>query len=378
MPDHPTAADVADLLAHRAAAGVLSIYVDADPSEQSAERPAFEVRLKNELKAIASRDDVDPSLITELLDDERMNHLVNPAISGRTRVMFASREMNREFAFDLPLRTRAVLSERPFVRPLVTALDRGAAYGIVALAGDHARVLESCLGSVTEIWREGFADPETPRERRGPASANPARGQQAATHLEQVEAHDAEWRRRFISSVVAQAAETADARGWTDIVLTAGAEHRSFAEKNLASACSATVAALDANLAGREDDDIVREARPAIDRRRAERRVGAAESALSGAASPDGLGAGGMQEVSRALVAGRVAVLLFDDSARPAGVVADDGTVSITGGTGAREPHVMEHLVERAYANGAQVVPLAGDEAHALSDCEGVAAQLRW
>ncbi|HJW74319.1 MAG TPA: hypothetical protein VJ787_01435, partial [Thermoleophilia bacterium] len=35
--------------------GVLSVYVDADPSERTRERPAWEVTIKNELEALRER-----------------------------------------------------------------------------------------------------------------------------------------------------------------------------------------------------------------------------------------------------------------------------------------------------------------------------------
>lgn len=380
MSEHavPTTTDVIALLEPPDDGWVLSIYVDADPAVQSTATPAWEIELKNQLADLADRNNEEDGL-QSLLEraDDHLADVLSSSSSGRARAMFVSSGATSVFRFNTPTTTRAEFLPTAFIRPLLVALDRGAPAGLVNVSEAGLEVSTWRLGHLESEHAATFGAGDAPRERRGPSAANPARGQQSATHVEQVEAHrDDNWR-RFLSAEVQRVAELSTSAGWREIVL-AGAEKRvAEAAEQLESATSHPLIRLDANPAAWSADRLAEEVSSTLEVQRAGHRRDLARR-IRGRLDGDERAAAGPSEVARALIEGRVETLVFDAGVRLSGVIADDGSISDApdGATGA--PVLIDQMAKLALSSSAEVVPLEPEEAALLGDAPDVAAELRW
>ena len=112
--------------------GVLSVYVDADPSERTREKPAWEVVIKNELEALRERvKSEEPHETWRALFARlealapNLERLLDPKESGRGRALYAavSNGSVERLAVQLPLPNRVVFERTAYVRPLLAVLD---------------------------------------------------------------------------------------------------------------------------------------------------------------------------------------------------------------------------------------------------------------
>jgi hypothetical protein len=376
---HPTLEDIEALFALRSDDGVLSIYVDADPVEKRSSTPAWQIRLKNQLRALRSNSGLGADALETALSeaDAAIEDAVSSGTTGRTRVLFHSREIVRSFRFGLPLRTHAEFAERAFVRPLVVALDRGAPYGVVIASKAGIRILESRLGTMADLQNYEFEDPGAPRDRRGPAAANPARGQQGVTHLERVEAHDEEQRKRFMIGRIDDVLEQAARREWVDLVLAGTA---AVLDEALQARQSIPVLRLDANLGNHAEAEVGEATWQVVTDSRDARRASLVRSLIEGVDAGEPMVAGAIA-ASLALLEGRVAVLAFDDGLALSGRRDADGAIislNVDATEGSREDRVIDHLIALALSTSAEVVPLDGNQADGLAEYGGVLARLRW
>lgn len=373
---------------------VLSVYVDADPREQAAARPAWVVAAENGLRDVreqvkANGDHARWKAVFERLDalEPELSALLDPRRPGRGRALFATvvgGEL-RTVSLHVPLTNRVALDEIPHLSPLVAALDRGRPVGILVATQADVRVLERRLGLVEELVSLSL-EPDTSewREMKGPAAANPALAQHAAPQRDLFERRLEEHRLRALDLASRQLAELAGQRGW-ERALVAG-ERR--AADRLAEALAGSrleVRVVDKNvhglapveaaaaLAAELEDELLR---------REERLVASAlDSALSGNA-----GAVGVADVLAALEEGRVARLLLAENGPGAGARTADGRLVPAGVVppGAAPDELVpvqslaEHMVERALATDAQVTIVAAAAAEPLGGHGGVAALLRW
>jgi protein required for attachment to host cells len=394
LPDTRAALDPLEIVRFRDRYGVLSLYVDADPREQAATRPAWVVAAENGLDRIRTRAKADGdrerwTAVFRALEslEADLAELLDPRQPGRGRALFATIEGGdvRRVALQLPLVDKVVLDDVADLTPLLVAYDRGRPAGLVVVSHATLRVLEAALGAVEEL-AVFEVEPETSdwRELKGPAGANPGLAQHAASHRDRFERRLDEHRIRLIEGAAGELGRLRAKRGWDRLVL-AGDPRLTQALRDELHVEHVDVSVVDRTLNGLSAAEIIAALAPALEQANARREAAlvsrAKDAALSGHA-----GALGLADVLSALEDGRVERLLFDPSRPYAGARAPDGRLvpegtvppGVEAGKLVAEPSVAGHLVERALATDAQVTPLSAAGVEALAEHEGVAALLRW
>jgi hypothetical protein len=394
LPDTRAALDPLEIVRFRDRYGVLSLYVDADPREQAATRPAWVVAAENGLDRIRAQAKADgdrerwravfralESLETDLAE------LLDPRQPGRGRALFATIEGGevRRVVLQMPLVDKVVLDDVADLTPLLVAYDRGRPAGLVVVSHATLRVLDAALGAVEEL-AVFEVEPQTSdwREMKGPAGANPGLAQHAASHRDRFERRLDEHRIRLIEGAAGELGRLRAKRGWDRLVL-AGDPRLTQALRDDLHVEHVDVSVVDRTLNGLSAAEIIAALAPALDQANA-RREAALVGRAKGAALSGHAGALGLADVLAALEDGRVEHLLFDPSrpypgARaPGGRLVPDGTVppGVEAGELVAEPSLAGHLVERALATDARVTPLSAEGLEALAEHEGVAALLRW
>ena len=392
LPEARSAADPLELGRLRDPHGVLSLYVDADPHEQAATRPAWVVAAENGLREIRDRvksggDRARWTALFERLDElePEISTLLDPRHPGRGRALFATVGGGdvRRVHLHVPLVNRVVLDDGADLMPLLTALDRGRPVGVIAVSQSELRVLEHRLGLVEEV-RSLSLEPDTSewRELKGPAAANPGLAQHSAPQRDRFERRLDEHRLRALESATGLLESAASGRGW-DFVLVAG-------DPRLADRLAVVFGRLDVTAIGRSlqglgpaeiAEAVAPELESAVLRRELVLVGRARDAALSGNA-----GALGLADVLTALEDGRVAHLLIAADRPYPGARTSDGRLAPAGivPPGAQPdalvplPSLVAHVVERALAIDAQVTPLTQAAADVIAEHDGIAALLRW
>ncbi len=159
-----TEQDLRELLDFKTEHPVLSIYLNTDPSQGSAD--AYKPRLRSMLKDVDLKDDV-----------QNIEHFIDFEFdwSGRGVALFscAPEDFFRVFSIAVPIRDRIRISERPHVKPLADILDFYGGYGVAVVDKIDARLFYFHLG---EILKEDELTGESVRRtKRGGGSQAPGR-----------------------------------------------------------------------------------------------------------------------------------------------------------------------------------------------------------
>jgi len=156
--------DLRELLEYQSQSAVLSIYLNTEPSNGSAD--VHKRRLRSMLKEIDLPDDV--SVVEKYVSHEF-------DWSGRSVAIFSCAPENffRAFSLAIPVRDRVRLSDRPHVKPLADLLDSYGGYGVALLDKQGARLFYFHLGELRE--QEGVLGETVRRTKRGGGSQAPGR-----------------------------------------------------------------------------------------------------------------------------------------------------------------------------------------------------------
>lgn len=374
--------------------GVLSLYVAADPGQQATMRAPWAIELDNGLREVRERVKSEGPRerwvrLAERLDElePELARLIDAREPGRGRALFApvgGGEVRR-VSLQLPLPTCVVLEETAYLTPLVAAFDEGRPAGIVLLSQAGVRVLEERLGFVEELAAfELLVESGDWPEMKGPAAANPARGQQTAAQRDRYERRRDEQRARKLKAVVRELDPLVSDRGWDRLLIVGDPRLAQRVRDSLASFAGEAVS-IDRMLDHLPAQALAGAVAAELERAARRRELALVEQATR-AASSGGAGTLGLSQTLAALAEGRVAHLLFDTRRDYRGASAPDGRLVAEGTVPPNvrddeltpEPRLAERMIERALATGARVTPLEGAPADALGDYEGVAALLRW
>lgn len=159
-----TERDLRELLDYNTQHLVLSVYLNTDPAQGSAD--FYRLRLRTMLKDIDLKEDA--------ADVERyFNHKFD--WSGRSVAVFSCQPEGffRAYSFAVPLRDRLRVSNRPHVKPLADLLDSFGGYGVALVNKQNARLFYFHLGELRE--KEGLVGESVRHTKRGGASAAPGR-----------------------------------------------------------------------------------------------------------------------------------------------------------------------------------------------------------
>lgn len=131
--------DLKELLEFKAGSPILSVYLNIDPSEGSAD--TYKLRLRSMLKGINMPADV--YSVERYFDHEH-------DWSGRGSAVFSCEPEGffRAYSFAVPLRDRIRLSNRPHVKPLADLMDSYGGYGVVLVDKQRARLFNFHLGEL--------------------------------------------------------------------------------------------------------------------------------------------------------------------------------------------------------------------------------------
>jgi peptide subunit release factor 1 (eRF1) len=135
--------DLQELIHFQVDAPVLSVYLNVDPAAGSADR--YKLRLRQMLKPFEEEAPQDCEAIRRFIDHEY-------DWSGRGLAIFscAAQGFFRSYPLALPVRSRARLTNRPYVKPLADLLDNYGHYGVALVDKQGARLFHFHLGWLQE------------------------------------------------------------------------------------------------------------------------------------------------------------------------------------------------------------------------------------
>lgn len=153
--------DLQELIAYRAKSPVLSVYLNTDPTTGSAD--SYKLRLRQMLKKYESESAEDVDRLHRYIEHEY-------AGAGRSLAVFSSAAEGffRSHPLSLPVRDRARLLDRPYVKPLVDLLDNYGHLGVALVDQQGARLFHFHLGVLRE--QEGTVGEEIRKTKRGGGS----------------------------------------------------------------------------------------------------------------------------------------------------------------------------------------------------------------
>jgi peptide chain release factor subunit 1 len=165
-----------ELLAYQPEHQVLSIYLNTDPTEGSAD--VYRLNLRSMLKEVNLSSDV--SAVENYFSSEY-------DWTGRSTVVFSCAPENflRAYSLAIPVRNQTIISDRPHVKPLAGLLDYYGGYGVVLVDKQGARLFSIHLGEIKE--QEGILGETIKHTKRGGASAKTGMrgGMAGQTHHEE-------------------------------------------------------------------------------------------------------------------------------------------------------------------------------------------------
>lgn len=154
-----TESDLKELLEYHAQSPVLSVYLNTEPVEGSAD--THKLRLRSLLKDVELTEDV---AIVERYFDHEFDW------SGRSVAVFSceAEDYFRAFPLAVPVRSRVRISDGPFVKPLADVLDSFGGYGVALVDKQGARLFYFHLGELRE--KDGVIGEEVRHTKRGGGS----------------------------------------------------------------------------------------------------------------------------------------------------------------------------------------------------------------
>ncbi len=229
--------DVKQLLA-QADEYTLTLYLAVDPADQEnqATTPAWRIWLKNALKAVEK----------DLTDTQRGHwngirsrldtFFDTYAPAGKGLVLFYGPKLEEVYNLPIPVEN-GIAFGKPFIAPLVWAIDEYEPYLVVMVDTEKAHFIRAYLGSAgqqdtmsleldTSDWREKTLMP--PAFRRNVAAGGITHGDQREAFEDRVD----EWVGRFYRDVATRIAELAQEQGIERFVI-AGSEESAHAVQKL-------------------------------------------------------------------------------------------------------------------------------------------------
>ncbi|MEU6250138.1 VLRF1 family aeRF1-type release factor [Glycomyces sp. NPDC047010] len=366
-------------------AGVLSLYVNADPRQEGT-TPPWKTRLDQGLKQLREAvGNGTGSMLGRRVDDLKIDieALVHPGSPGIGRALFVALGTGETYsvALQTPLTDRVALAPRSHIAPMFGAWAEGSPVGVAVVDGKGMRLLDSRFGVCEEVSGLSFElATEDWRVMKGPGG----RGRDFHSTSTQYDLFDfrvAEHLQKFLSAAHATLEEHVGEYGWELLVVTGEPELVEAASKHLRNGVKAEVVPSQLVLSQKSPAMIQQAIAPEIAAARHARDARLAADfaeALPKAAI-------GSEEVLDALQGGRVDRLLIERdsvwSARriPEGAVLADavapGEPEVA--TAVAEAQLGEAMIEMALASDARV-SILGEGVDLGKDAGGVGAFLRW
>jgi hypothetical protein len=360
-----------ELIEWRPPHGVISAYLDTEPTDR---KEGWRLALRDGLKPVGEAKGASHAAkIAIRATVERVQEHFPEGMprSGRCQIGFV--EVAEKPGRDLwsatqivPAMPAVVHRERPYLEPLVELLDDGWPVGAVAVSAEQIRLFEWRLGITEELDRWGARISRRAwRERKAAKPRNPAAGQAvSAAGKDQYDQRLEANRERFLRRTGPLIAEEADRRDWR-LVLAYGDPH----EVEILGADADGLrleAAGDANVVNETVEEVGRRVTVAVTDLNRNRELELVERATDAALENNRRGSLGLAPTFAALAEGRVEHLIFQGASR----VREERTEAVA--------KSAEDLIEGAVRTSAQITPVEGEAAEALTPHEGVAALWRY
>jgi release factor family 10 len=368
------------LVAWRPPYGVISAFLDIDRADRSG---AWRVELKDGLSALEEPVDHEGKLaVRETVQRlmERFDPEAEPP-PGRVQIGFVevARDEGTEDWTSLQIPSPETVirhGPRPLLRPLLELINRGRPHPVLAVSAERVRGW---------IWNRGRLEAESQwdaelaiypgRERKAPAIADPASGQATSSSgRDQFGQRLEENRKRFLEDFARLLNDDERVRG-ADLIAIGDAPYLEEFAAGLPSTIQARLLE-GSDVINEPDDAIAKRVGPEIERALAEREAALVKSAIDATMATGGNGAAGVDDVSEALVEGRVEHLLLDTEQQ---FQLDDlSPPALDGVESGERLGGAELMIELALRTSADVTPVRGQAAEGLREHDGAAALLRY
>ncbi|RRS01850.1 VLRF1 family aeRF1-type release factor [Glycomyces terrestris] len=371
-------------------AGVLSLYVNADPRQEGS-TPPWRTRLDQGLKQLLEAvDNGTRSLLGRRVEELKLDieALVRPGSPGIGRALFVALGTGETYSVEMqtPLTDRVALGPRSHIAPMFGAWAEGSPVGVAVVDGKGMRLLDSRFGKCEEVSGLAFElDTEEWRVMKGPAAVRSAYGGRdgfiSSNQKDLFDYRVAEHLQKFLSAAHSTLEEHVKEFGWELLFFCGEPELVEAATKSLRNGVKAEAVASKLVLSQKSPAQIQQALAPEM---AAARRARDERLAADFAEAPP-KAAIGSEEVLDALQGGRVDRLLIERdsvwSARtiPEGAVLADavapGEPDVA--TAIAEAQLGEAMIEMALASDARV-SILGEGVDLGEKAGGVGAILRW
>ncbi|MEV0582828.1 VLRF1 family aeRF1-type release factor [Nonomuraea sp. NPDC050310] len=374
-----------DLVTMKDEVGVLSLYITVDPREESSTRPAWDIRLRNELSALREQVGAWPDkerrgAVLDRLDalEPDLLELTDAAESGIGRALFAAvvEDDVRKIALQVPMENSASLESTAYIRPLVTAMAMAAPAGFVVVSRDGLRLIDFRYGKAEDLEEARFdLDTSDWRPMRGPG---PGGGSQpSSTQVDRFEARIEDNYKRWLHGVAPEIPRQAKEMGWTDVLLIGDPR---LTELLAPALHPMTTVQVDTIVDPMSAPEVARHVADELEATRG-RRDAELVARVMDAAKSGGKGALGLNQTLALLNEGRVEHLVLDENGKWTGARGLDGYLyeaTPQGMATVPEPDLGERMIEAVLDSGATVTILGEQAAAPLAPEGGVGALLRW
>jgi peptide subunit release factor 1 (eRF1) len=362
----------------RTGSHTLSIYLDVDQSNATNLNRKFEVSLFNALREVEGRVDGQgrSGFQAEALRVQKFVEGYRPGAKGLVIFCDSPGDFFRAYELQVPVKTEARWSEKPYVRPLLEIIDEHERYGVILTDRAQARLFSIYLGEVEE-YREALAEADVTRFKS--SGRDHARSQMR--HQRRAETR-ALWHLKHVAEMMEGVAER---HAFDRLVLAGPVEATNDLYRQLPKALRAKVIGTIALTMDADERQVLAETLKLM---KYAERTGEIEivEQLIEAAQKQGQATVGLDQTLAAVQAGRVRQLVYADGWRASGSrcsncssLMPDGE-PVCGYCGA-PLHVVNDLLarvaRRVVTMGGVVEQVRGDAATRLQEAGGVGAFLR-
>jgi len=336
--------------------GIVSIYLDTDCSQQTADTIRLQVR--GMLRELNGSHAADAQIIERYLD-----HSYDWSKPGLAMFSAATRDYFRAFPVAVSFRNRVRVGHKPYVKPLAHLLDHYAHYGVILVDRVGARFFEYHLGELQAS--EGVMGEDVRHLKKGSGSSavgmrGGARGVQGGSR------HEEEVAQRNMRDSAAAAAHFFAKKPIRRLFVGGTAENvaqfRELLSKRLQS-CMAGTFAVDMTAAEHE----VRNQTLAMLRDYNAERENRLVETMIAAAARDANGIAGLDDTLQAVSDKRVDTLIISDGLRVPGYVQDENGFVVANLARSplsdqelqEVPDVIDSAVAYTLANGGHVEVIA-------------------
>jgi hypothetical protein len=364
--------------------GVLSIYLNLPSKGRSRERKLTS-ELNSGLQELQKKHSNNKALIS-LIEEVKKNFSMTSFFELKKSIaLFLSNnpELKWQKTFQLPLKTKFVWQNKPFLRPLVSMLDKNPDTGVCLITSEKIKFLTWRQGLINEEFTEEiYIDLKSWRRYAGPAPSISSMAQQTSTHTDLFKHRLDEHVDKFLKEIATKIPDFAKKYKWEYIVLIGDNTHTETLKDALESSWQKrTIGTLDQILINEpllEIADAVTDLIYQWKQKNEEKEI----DLLINDALTGGRACLGASECINLLIDQRVSHLYFCSDLELKGYLRPDGYYVLSKpdekSDWKEEPYLIEKMIDLALDKGVRITPLEGKPAQKLEKYGGVGAFLHY